>query len=201
MESITNNQSTYNENVVKAAFINHFAKHNKKNFVVCNELIISSKNKVVDLVFCKEQKSYAFEIKAWNDDFRRLNYQVDTYCKIFDYVYVVITHNHLKYISDIPSNVGVVLLSAKRCISYKRTAQKNKKHDSEELLSSIPLFFIRNILNDKKYTKSSNYLSLKQLRDLFIKYLHYRQRWSSRELSQSILHYEDITMNTEYVKL
>lgn len=84
-----------NENIIKAALINNYAHINSKPFVVCNELTISEEYKIVDLVFCKDHLSYAYEIKAWNDDMRRLPSQLDVYCKLFDYVYVATTTNHL----------------------------------------------------------------------------------------------------------
>lgn len=80
-----------NENIIKAALINNYAHINSKPFVVCNELTISEEYKIVDLVFCKDHLSYAYEIKAWNDDMRRLPSQLDVYCKLFDYVYVATT--------------------------------------------------------------------------------------------------------------
>lgn len=61
-----------NENIIKAALINNYAHINSKPFVVCSELTISEESKIVDLVFCKDNLSYAYEIKAWNDDMRRL---------------------------------------------------------------------------------------------------------------------------------
>ncbi|WP_276802249.1 sce7726 family protein [Odoribacter laneus] len=114
-----------NENIIKAALINNYAHINSKPFVVCSELTISEESKIVDLVFCKDNLSYAYEIKAWNDDMRRLPAQLDAYCKLFDYIYVATTANHLDQLQLIPDFVGIVLYSTKtKKIVYKRRAKK-----------------------------------------------------------------------------
>lgn len=121
MGKIDLHQEKYN----KSSLINNYAHINSKPFVVCSELTISEESKIVDLVFCKENLSYAYEIKAWNDDMRRLPAQLDAYCKLFDYIYVATTANHLDQLQLIPDFVGIVLYSTKtKKIVYKRRAKK-----------------------------------------------------------------------------
>lgn len=191
-----------NENIIKAALINNYAHINSKPFVVCSELTISEEYKIVDLVFCKDHLSYAFEIKAWNDDMRRLAAQLDVYCKLFDYVYVVTTANHLDQLQLIPDFVGIVLYSTKtKKIIYKRRAKRNHLLDKKELLMSIPILYIRNNSPYSKYTRSDNNLfSLSQAHKLFIEHISGKCRWTNNDLKK-ILHYEDILMNTDYISL
>lgn len=191
-----------NENIIKAALINNYAHINSKPFVVCNELTISEEYKIVDLVFCKDHLSYAYEIKAWNDDMRRLPSQLDVYCKLFDYVYVATTTNHLNQLQSIPDFVGIVLYSTKtKKILYKRQAKRNHLIDKQELLMSIPILFIRNNSLHPKYTRSDNNLfSLSQAHKLFIEHISSKCRWTNNYL-KTILHYEDILMNTDYISL
>ncbi len=191
-----------NENIIKAALINNYAHINKKPFVVCNELTISEESKIVDLVFCKGNLSYAYEIKAWNDDMRRLPAQLDAYCKLFDYIYVATTANHLDQLQFIPNFVGIVLYSTKtKKIVYKRRAKKNNLIDKKELLMSIPISYIRNNSPYPKYTRSDNNLfSFFQAHNLFIKHTSSKCRWTNNDL-KTILHYEDILMNTNYISL
>lgn len=191
-----------NENIIKAALINNYAHINSKPFVICNELTVSEESKIVDLVFCKENLSYAYEIKAWNDDLRRLPAQIDTYCKLFDYIYIATTSNHLNQLQMIPDFVGIVLYSVEtKRIIYKRRAQKNHLIGINELLMSIPISYIRNNSPYPKYTRSDNNLfSFTQAHNLFIKYASSKCRWTQDDL-KTILHYEDILMNTDYISL
>ncbi len=191
-----------NENIVKAALINNYARTNRKPFVVCNELTISDEYKIVDLVFCKDRLSYAYEIKAWNDDMRRLSAQLNIYCKLFDFIYVVTTENHLNQLQSIPDFIGIVLYSTKtKKVVYKRRAKKNHLIDKQELLMSVPILYIRNNSPYPKYTRSDNKLfSLTQAHKLFIDHISSKCRWTSNDL-KTILHYEDILMNTDYISL
>ena len=138
-----------NENIIKAALINHYAQVTSKPFVVCNELTISDEYKIVDIVFCKNHLSYAYEIKAWNDDMRRLPAQLDIYCKLFDYIYVVTTENHIKHLQSIPDFVGIVLYSTKtKKVLYKRRARKNHFIDNLFNCSVIKIFIRTDSQND-----------------------------------------------------
>ena len=191
-----------NENIIKAALINHYAQVTSKPFVVCNELTISDEYKIVDIVFCKNHLSYAYEIKAWNDDMRRLPAQLDIYCKLFDYIYVVTTENHIKHLQSIPDFVGIVLYSTKtKKVLYKRRAKKNHLIDKQELLMSIPILYIRNHSPHSKYTRSdSDLFSLSQAHKLFIEHISSKCRWTNYDL-KTILHYEDILKNPDHILL
>lgn len=194
-------QETPNENIIKAALINHYVKHNSKSFSICNELTISTENKIADIVICKENSSYVFEIKAWNDDFRRLESQISAYNKIFNYTYIITTSNHIEQLKELPLNIGIILFSDKQNFIYKRKADKNINIDISEVLSSMPLSFIREELHMPQYKQSDQrMITLKKAQKIFLKYLQSRARWKSEELTYT-LHFEDILKNTDYVKL
>lgn len=189
------------ENIIKAAIINNFARRTTKEFIVCNELTFSSHNRIADLVFCKDNKTYAFEIKAWNDDFRRFGHQLDMYCRSFDYIYLVTTSNHISSITSLPSYVGIIHFSRLGSIKYIRKATLNPNIDKQEVLMSIPISFLRENSSQTKYTRSkSNLITLKETKSLFVKYLHSKYRWTNSDLV-NLLHYEDIIRNPDYIKL
>ena len=125
-----------NENIIKAALINYYARINRKPFVVCSELTVSEEYKIADLVFCKDHLSYAYEIKAWNDDMRRLPTQIGVYCKLFDYIYVVTTENHLNQLQSIPDFVGIVIYSGK---NGKTDPLKTDEGDPWKTVQTDPL--------------------------------------------------------------
>lgn len=195
-----NSNIILNENILKARIINNYARKAKKPFFVCNELNIAGNKKIVDIVFCKSNKSCAFEIKAINDDTRRLSSQLETYCNIFDFVYVAVTNNHISKLKEIPDNVGIVTFSCNGKVIISRHAKQNTSLNINEIISSIPIYFIRKNSQHTKYTRASNSISMQEAHQLFTNYLREKSRWSDKELS-SILHYEDIIKDTQYMQL
>lgn len=185
---------TITENIIKASLINHFAKRYSKDFFVCSELMISSDNKIIDIVLNKDNLNYGFEIKSANDDFRRLEDQLDIYSKLFDYLYLVCSPNHISKTYDIPEHIGIIEYNESGRITYKRKASRNKNLDTNEILTSIPKYFI------KEYSSSNQNITQKEIKHLFNKYVQYRSRWTKKDL-ECILHYEDILMNTDFIKL
>ena len=193
---IDTNGMIITENIVKAALINHFATVYSKDFYVCNELMISSQNKIIDIVLNKDNLNYGFEIKAANDDFRRLRDQLDMYSRFFDYLYVVCSSNHINSTYSIPSHIGILEYTKNGKIVHRRKALRNKEFDIQEILASIPKYFLKEYLvNDVKLA-----ILDKEVRHLFSRYVQYRSRWSKKDL-QDTLHFEDILKNTEYIKL
>lgn len=73
--------------------------------------------------------TYAYEIKTEYDSFKRLQTQLPTYRKYFDYVYVVTPLNRINdLIQNIPGDCGIIGYTIKKGVcrfSYKRRAQKN----------------------------------------------------------------------------
>ena len=63
-----------------------------------NEVMYGINKKVADLVYLKDGKIYAVEIKAKNDNLLKLESQVANYRAVFDYVVIVATENHIKQI-------------------------------------------------------------------------------------------------------
>lgn len=189
-----------NENMIKAALINKFACLSHKPFVVCNELTIAE-DKIVDLVFCRENTTIACEVKAWNDDLRRLQSQLSVYCKIFDFIYVVTTENHLNKLKGLPLNVGLILYSSKTGkISFKKSGCHNLNIDFHEVVKCIPISLMhkkyKKLIHNNLYSQEDK----KVIRELFVKLLRDRCRWTSEDLVNK-LHFEDIIKNTDHIFL
>lgn len=82
------------------------------------------KNKA-DLVLVNGS-STAFEIKSEYDSFKRLPQQLDTYLKVFEYVNVVTCPSFKnKIMSQIPNEVGVLVLSKRNSLSLIREPVSN----------------------------------------------------------------------------
>ena len=79
--------------------------------------------------------TYAYEIKTEYDTFKRLQTQLPTYRKYFDYVYVVTPLNRVDdLVQNIPSDCGIIAYTIQRGIcrfSYKRKARKNSSLHKE----------------------------------------------------------------------
>jgi hypothetical protein len=78
---------------------------------VVDELPICAGNSIADLAVVNGSL-HAFEIKGTYDTLSRLPKQIDSYNKVFDYITVVTTENHLSGVMElVPDSWGVWLMS------------------------------------------------------------------------------------------
>lgn len=91
-----------NSFIIKARFIDHILNSFcSDNICIGQEVMYGTNRLLADLVLVADGKLYAFEIKAYNDDLRRIENQLANYRKIFDFIYVITTENHLANIRNI----------------------------------------------------------------------------------------------------
>ncbi|ERK14341.1 hypothetical protein L580_3497 [Serratia fonticola AU-P3(3)] len=70
--------------------------------------------------------STAYEIKTELDSFERLDSQLSSYQKVFEYVYIVIPPAKLKLAEySIPNNIGIAILTEKGNIVFHKKAESN----------------------------------------------------------------------------
>ena len=84
----------------------------KQNVIFGSEVQFSKKGNYVDLLYLKNDQIFVFEIKAaMNDNLRKLPGQLETYKKVFNYVNIVITENHLDMTKMLISGrEGIILI-------------------------------------------------------------------------------------------
>lgn len=92
--------------------------------------------------------SVAYEIKSERDRLDRLPLQVETYRKVFEYVYVVAGANHIqKVLESVPKDVGVLELSNRFQLSTKREASGGLTNlDLGVMFTSLRLSESKNII-------------------------------------------------------
>ncbi|GMM87688.1 sce7726 family protein [Vibrio fortis] len=74
--------------------------------------------------------STCYEIKTEYDSLERLAEQLDSYCSVFDSVYVVCDEKHLEKVAEItPNEVGIIQLTKRNTLSPKRQALDLRDRD------------------------------------------------------------------------
>lgn len=178
-----------NANIIKAKFISKILDGEIKlfadlNLLIGQEVMFGKYKTFADLVVLYKEKLYAFEIKAQNDNFKRLATQIENYRKIFDYIYIIITENHKKAIEqlDYCKNVGICIINNDNFEIIKYGILQ-KSFSKEDILETIPSSFLL-----KKYNLKRN-MSAGEIRTNLMKK-------SQKDLKQTLLDY--FTYKIEY---
>ncbi|KAA6349405.1 hypothetical protein EZS27_003118 [termite gut metagenome] len=96
------------------------------DFFIGNEIMYGTKRKLIDLLILKDNQLTAIEIKADNDDLRRIEEQINESKKIFDYIIVCTTMIHFEKIMHLLSNdIGIYSVN-KHSINIVRKPKKQK---------------------------------------------------------------------------
>lgn len=136
-----------NADIIKALFIDYILRNNifpeEKDFCIGQEVMYGINKFFADLVVISKNKLYAFEIKAYNDNFRRLEAQISNYRKLFDFVYVIITKNHLEHLKKTSLNsIGIFLIDNDK-ITMLRKAKEIKRASKVDILETIPANYLK----------------------------------------------------------
>jgi len=128
-----------NEYVVKNIIANNIliGTHSMNTASMLSELRVGS-NKA-DCVIINGH-STCYEIKTKYDSLKRLNDQLTSYVKAFDYIYVVVHEFHLKAIIEVHSEnpvFGIILTNSSNSLSKKIKAPKIKFFDSDLMFHTL----------------------------------------------------------------
>lgn len=140
-----------NAKYIKALFIDNILTQPFDQRIIGSEVMFAHKKVVADLIILSKGITEAYEIKAQNDDFRKIKYQLEEYNNVFDYVNVIVTENHFEKAKKvIPDNNGLIIITNEQYFNIYRKPKKNKILVKEELLSTMTIKFIQ------KYFKISS---------------------------------------------
>ena len=197
-----------NADSIKAGFILETINGNITIFsepimAVGQEVMFGKNNSLADLLIIYKDKLYAFEIKAYRDNFRRLNTQLSNYKKVFDYVYLVITPNHYKSLTSGPCDrIGLIVVDEKE-FSIVKKAKIQKSLSKEDILETLPLSFLKkNYKYNNRTTaafarKTLTNKSMKELKKLLLEYMknkiNYKYKNFLAEKGDTV-QYEDISI-------
>ncbi len=136
------------EYVYKNAIIHKLllGKYSLNTTMYLNELSVD--NSKADLVFLNGT-STVYEIKTELDSLERLERQICSYSKAFEYIYIVTDEKNIEKILEIvPEYVGVKVLSKRYTLKLIREAKSNKKNIDKNV--------IFNFLRKGEYTQLIN---------------------------------------------
>jgi hypothetical protein len=163
---------------IKSQLIDFFANNVSDNLFIGNEVMYGTKRKLIDLLILENNKLIGIEIKADNDDFRRLPEQVNESKKLFDYIIVCTTLAHLEKAKRLlPDDIGIFSVNEKG-IKKIRKPKKQKELDKTEMLFSINSNFLRKNLSSTPHGINSDEVrqhyfkeSMSKIHNLFVDYM------------------------------
>lgn len=194
-----------NAKYIKALFVDYLTERQFENYIIGSEILFADKNALADLVLLSNMVSTAFEIKAQNDDFRRIEYQFSDYNKVFDFVNLIITEKHFQKAKRIMSaNNGIIIITNNQKIEVYKKPKQNKKLSKEKIAATMTISFlkkyfnirqnnyngleIRNILQKKDIKELSNamYIFLySRIKNKYVNFMHEKGKKT---------HFEDISL-------
>ena len=126
-------QSYISADLIKSKLIDFLLNDFSNDFYIGNEVMYGTKRKLIDLLILKNNQLTAIEIKADNDDFRRIDEQIEESKKIFDYIIVCTTISHLEKAKQLLSeDIGIYTIE-EQGIKKIRNPKKQIKLDKTEL--------------------------------------------------------------------
>lgn len=146
MKQIGLNSATY----IKALIIDYLLDQNPR-IIIGNEVMYGAERRMVDLIVLNDSNITAIEIKAQKDSFKRMTDQIREYKKIFSYVYIYITENHLQRATQsLSDDIGIYIITNNNEIKLIRRATKQVKLDKSAMLSSINSSYLYKLSPEKK---------------------------------------------------
>ena len=112
-------------------------KYGTKSTTFYNEFRVGES--IADIAFFNGE-SKAFEIKTQYDSSKRLNKQLQSYCKVFDKCYVVVPEERLFDYYEQNDNTGIILLkrvNGRMVLEEFRKAKQNDVYDAALLMSCL----------------------------------------------------------------
>lgn len=143
-----------NADIIKAKFIDYILNDgfitNPRNLCIGQEVMYGSNKMFADMVIVSNDKLYAIEIKAQNDNLRRLENQLSNYKQIFDYVFVIVTKNHLEELKKLPATFfGILVIDENAQFEQIRQARVIKKISKKEVLETMPATYLKSYFTVK----------------------------------------------------
>jgi hypothetical protein len=153
--------------IIKSQIIDFLISDFTNNLFIGNEVMYGTKRKLIDLLILKDNQLTAIEIKADNDDLRRMQEQINESKKIFDYIIVCTTMTHLEKAKQLlPNDIGIYSV-AEQDIKIIRKPKKQKKLDKQEMLFSINSNFLRKNLSSN--TNNISNINSDEVRQYYVK--------------------------------
>ena len=157
-------QSVVSAESIKSQLIDFLMTDFSNDLFIGNEVMYGTKRKLIDLLVLNNNQLTAIEIKADNDDLRKIQEQIEESKKTFNYIIVCTTITHLKKtIQLLPADIGIYCFN-ENGIDKVRKPKKQKKLDKVEMLYSINANYLK-----KDLPASMNKINSDEIREQYIK--------------------------------
>lgn len=198
-----------NEDIIKAAMIDFLLRKDEIG-IIGSEILFGRAGKFADFVNLTNNVT-AFEVKSRNDDFRGIKSQLNSYLRVFEFVYLVTTDNHLSKIPNLKiPNLGVILVKEYLDIEIMKEAKFNSNTNNEEILASINANFLKEKYSISKSTTANKTRELisalpkHEISEVFMQYLKGRlQKRNNMFFAErgKVTHYEDVSLLSNDLQL
>ncbi|WP_071535769.1 sce7726 family protein [Pseudomonas aeruginosa] len=132
------------ENDVKRALIEKLVRDSSVR-AIAQEYVFDFGRCRADVVCLKNERLIGYEIKSAFDKITRLPDQLESYCRFFDYTYVVCDEKHLPSVEVLAKKDVGLYLCASRKVKRIRTARITRGLDSIIGLDTLPVSALRNV--------------------------------------------------------
>jgi hypothetical protein len=202
-------QGTYSAEDIKSQMIDFLITDFPNDLFIGNEVMYGTKRQLIDLLVLNKNRLIAIEIKADNDDLRRIQEQVNESKKIFDYIIVCTTITHLEKTKQLlPNDIGIYSINEQN-IEIIRKPKMQKKLDKAEMLFSINSNFLRKGLpsttcniNSDEVREHYSKTSITKIHTLLVDYLQIKIQPKFELFLKNrgeYTHIEDISLLSSYL--
>lgn len=197
-------QNVLSAKSIKSQLIDFVITDFSNNLFIGNEVMYGTKRKLVDLLVLSNNQLTAIEIKADNDDLRRVQEQIEESKKVFNYIIVCTTIAHLeKTMQLLDSDIGIYCVN-EQGITKIRKPRKQKTLDKTEMLFSINSNFLRKNLSSTTHNINSDEVrqyyikeNINKIHNLFIDYMQQKVQSKFNLFLQNrgeVTHIDDIPL-------
>ncbi|SFR39388.1 hypothetical protein SAMN04488073_0366 [Marinobacter gudaonensis] len=124
-----------NEEVYKLALVKHYSQINP--LCITLEMPFLAGQRRADAVVVEDQLVHGIEIKSDRDKLDNLLSQASDYLRVFDFVWLLVSKNHLKNARrSLPNSVGLLVLE-EGALKIKRKAKQIKRLDKRAISLSL----------------------------------------------------------------
>lgn len=198
-----------NADIIKARLIDSILSNSiifptrKKDVTIGQEVMYGTQKLFADLVVLSGQKLIAIEIKAYNDSFKRLKNQLEGYRKIFDYVYVVVTENHIEKLLTYSDKWFGILVVTEKGIYSKRKAKLVKEFSKKDILETMPIAYLKMVFQIKSHKlaidirEELSMQSMLKLKKVLFSYMQHKIAYKFQNFESErgeVSHFEDVSI-------
>jgi hypothetical protein len=134
-----------NARYIKALLIDFLYEGLHESDIIGSEVMFGERKGIADLLLLSNGIIYGYEIKAQNDDFRKIKTQLVDYNNTFDFVYLVTTEKHyLKAKNSITKSTGIIIIYKDSSIKILKTPKQNFRLNKDDLLATMTINYLGN---------------------------------------------------------